>query len=49
MRYLISIIVFGSLILTSSCTIHFKAKELELEGQPNLTYELESVDLLKGG
>lgn len=35
------LIILLSMIMLSSCTMQFKAKELELEGHSNRTYEFE--------
>lgn len=52
MKYIF--IVFVCCLLTS-CTIHLKAKDLELDSEPvepgvkwsNATYEVEKIDILK--
>ena len=32
----------------SGCTLNFKAKEIELDSKPPITYELETFELLGG-
>lgn len=44
----LAIVVLAGLLLCQGCTMHFKATDVELETQRNATYELESVDILRG-
>lgn len=41
-------LVLCTVFVVQGCTIHFKAKEVELESQANVTYELEKAGLLYG-
>lgn len=45
MRYLLFFLVALLIVLLSGCTVMFKAKELELEAQPPLTYQLNGINL----
>ena len=44
---ILSTIVLLIMISLSACTIVFKAKEIELDTEPVLSYELDHIDLLK--
>jgi len=50
MKYIWCITVFFLPWFFSGCTLNFKAKELELETIPPITYELDTINLfvLKG-
>ena len=39
-------LVLFAVIFCRGCTIHFKAKDVELESQANISYELEKADFL---
>lgn len=48
-----TILIVLILAVLGGCTIHFKAKELEVEVEPqrvehNRTYELEKIELFRG-
>lgn len=43
------IVILVSFVFFSGCTLNFKGKEIELESQVVIQYELESVDFFKPG
>ena len=45
MRYLLTTISLLLVVLIMGCTMNFKAKELELETTPPLSYQLNGIQL----
>lgn len=45
MKHILYIIIVLSIIFTSGCTIVFKAKEIELDAEPVLSYHLDTIKL----
>lgn len=43
----LSVLLILSLIFLSGCTVHFKGKDIEIDAEPPLTFQLESIGIFE--